>query len=260
MHDRFLQSSKTADINHSLAIECYHHSFAAALFNQRLSSHAESSNRNALWTTAVLLSVMAAFSIHTLDPEKSWPVSPTMSPDLDWLRMYQGLRVIFNMASPVAPGGLFHGLVQYPQYAHLETKMMGEPQEGIEGIPSSFVSLCSLDSSSNAENNPYHGAVRTLASLWNTDCTKYTMVRFLSFPALMHPAFMLLLQSRDSRAILILAYWYGKVLEAPWWLRMRAIIECQAICIFLERHHADDRQIMQMLEFPKAKLEALQRS
>lgn len=61
------------------------------------------------------------------------------------------------------------------------------------------------------------------------------MVRFLSFPVLMRPQFKALLKEKDARAMLLLAYWYAKVCESQWWIKTRAILECTAICRYLER-------------------------
>jgi hypothetical protein len=258
MHDRFLQSPKLTDMSNSTAIECYHHSHAAALFNAKLSSQIESSDRNALWTTAVLLSSMASFSVGSSDVEELWPLAPASASHLEWLNMSQGLRVLWNITEPTSSGGLFHDLIQDPRYSYLQYKMIAEPQPGIDDLPDSFIALCDLTPMSNARNNPYHASVRMLASLLDIECAPFTMIRFLSFPALMRPEFNRLLKDKDARAMLLLAYWHAKVCEAQWWVKTRATLECTAICIYLERYHSGDLRVMRMLEFPKAKCGLLQ--
>ncbi|KAL1963363.1 hypothetical protein VTN77DRAFT_8379 [Rasamsonia byssochlamydoides] len=253
MHDRFLQSPKLPSFAHSTAIECYHHSSAAALFNAKLSSQIEPSDRNALWATAVLLSSMATFSVESSDPEELWPLAPPSPSQLEWLNMNQGLRVAWDIAEPISPGGLFHDLARNPHYSYFQSKMTSEPQPGIDGIPDTFINLCDLTPLSNAHNNSYHASVRMLSALLDVECTPFTMVRFLSFLALMQPRFKALLKNKDARAMLLLAYWYAKVCESQWWIKTRAVLECTAICVYLERYHSDDPRVMQMLEFPKAR-------
>ncbi|KAL1985297.1 hypothetical protein VTN96DRAFT_8096 [Rasamsonia emersonii] len=257
MHDRFLQSSDLPNFAQSTAIECYHHGCAAALFNAKLSSQIDPLDRNALWATAVLLSSMALFFVESSDPEELWPLAPPSPSHLEWLNMNQGLRVIWDIAEPISPGGLFHDLAQNPQYSYFQSKMTSEPQPGIDGIPYYFTTLYDLTPLSNARNNPYHAAVRTLASLLDVECTPFTMVKFLSFPSLMRPQFKALLKGKDARAMLLLAYWYAKVCESQWWIKTRAILECTAICMYLERYHSGDLRLMQMLEFPKARCRLL---
>jgi hypothetical protein len=61
------------------------------------------------------------------------------------------------------------------------------------------------------------------------------------------------LEAKDHRALLLLAYWFAKVCNTSvWWLDRRATLECQAICLYLERY-STDVVVHDLLEFPRAK-------
>jgi hypothetical protein len=241
MHDRFLRSP--LEVGSPIA-ECYHNSCSATLFLEKLSSTIVTSDRCALWTTAVLLSQMAFFSVETHDPEKSWPLTCHTPPQFEWLNLQQGLRVMWKLASPDSPGGIFHELLKLPQHAYLSSKMDVPDEPGIEGIPASIVALCELTPSSNSQNNPYHMAARILASLIQLECTNSTILRFLAFTCSMQPQFKELLVRKDARAMLLLMYWYAKVCDARWWIQGRARLECKSIRIYLERYHHSEIKLM----------------
>ncbi len=124
------------------------------------------------------------------------------------------------------------------------------PAKGTEGVPAAFVELCGLDAESD-ENNPYFLAVHTLARLLPLQCDRTKFLTFLCFVTHLHRDFKLLLAGKDPRALVLLAYWYAKVCRGVWWIERRAVIECQAICLFLERFHGDDEKVMGMLGFPR---------
>ncbi len=79
------------------------------------------------------------------------------------------------------------------------------------------------------------------------------MLRFFAFFSQIDPALDQLLADKDPGALLLLAYWYAKVIPFEgWFLGKRALIECRAICIYLERYHGDLPNLQDALAFPKA--------
>ncbi|KAK9427001.1 hypothetical protein V1505DRAFT_95659 [Lipomyces doorenjongii] len=245
IHDRYLSASPNS--RYSIT-EIYHWSQAAALFHQKLSSPVKPSDRDALLATASLICIIAFSWVEASNPEEAWPLKRAEPSDLEWLRMIDGKAAVWKIANPLRPDSIFHDLaadyeIDYPFSALT--------RRGIEGIPCAFVLLYSVDNSSTVHSNPYHAAVHTIAPLLHIECDPSTVVRFLSFITLMQPAFKRLLEQKDPRALLLLAYWYAKVCHSLWWMVRRAVLECQAICIYLERHHAGERAIQEMLQFPK---------
>ncbi|KAJ5272437.1 hypothetical protein N7478_007562 [Penicillium angulare] len=233
----------------------YHSQCAAALFNERLSKPASKAvDRNAIWTTASLLGNMTSFLMESCDPEMSWPLSSSSAYPFDWLDMHIGMRTLYSLCAPNEPGGLFHSLLQHPTYNVLRDKWIADTRDGIEGIPSQFVTLCGLTPMSNAQNSPYHASVRLLAQIWDMESTPHTAFRFLTFISLMSPEMKTLLVQKDTRAMVILAYWYSKMFHVHYWLHRRAVVGCAAICIYLKRHHCSDYLIMDMLQYPLSKL------
>jgi hypothetical protein len=68
----------------------------------------------------------------------------------------------------------------------------------------------------------------------------------------MEESFLHLLEAKDPLAMLLLSLWYAKTSEFQWWLSRRAALECQAICIYLETHHSDKREIVDLLWYSKS--------
>jgi len=246
IHDRYLSASPARET----AAEVYHWSRAASLFNQKLSTLSmplQPPDRDALWATAALLSVIAFSMINASTPEEAWPLNGHS--DLEWLRMCGGKNIIWKIAGPLRYNSVFHTVVD-------ELRAMVNPTScGIEGLPSPFIKLYDLGDSSTAENNPYHTAVHSLAPLLHIECSQATTPRFFSFISHIKPEFRMLLERKDSRALLLLAYWYAKICHSQWWIARRALLECQSICLYLERHYAGETAIQDLLLIPKIQCE-----
>lgn len=254
MHDGYLGANRAE--SNSREAYYYHNSCAAALFNHKLSSGTfTTADRDAIWTTACLLSNMSSFVIEADNPEQSWPLSQSSSSTLEWLEMQRGMKAIYQLCSITEPGGMFYELLQHPKYSFLQYKWVEDTRDGIEDILPEFVTLCSLTPLSNAQNSPYHLAVRALSAIWDMECTQYTVFRFLSFASLMRSEMKELLMKKDAPALVILAYWYTKIFRVHRWWHNRAVVECAAICIYLRRYHYSNSFIMHMLKFPLSKLE-----
>lgn len=242
IHDRYLSlSSDPGQI-------FYHLSRAAALFNQKLSAPIQPHERDALWATAVLLGIIALSSIEASTPEEAWPLKRSDPFDLEWIRMSGNKKAICNIANPLRPDSVFRALAEDYRTGIM---LFAPSSPGIEGIPSAFIQLYGLDSSSTAKNSPYFVALHELAPLLHMKCEMPTMWPFLSFISHMPPDFMRLLQRKEPRALLLLTYWYAMVCQSVWWIERRATMECQATCLYLERYHADDTAIQGLLRFPK---------
>ena len=282
MHDRYLKSPNNVV---ATPYECFHHSRAAALLNSTLSNRTsapcDADERNALWSTAVMLCNISFFCVDSVDPEQSWLLKTDPDPDdenanselynqdqqqeestmpssslnnrFHWLNMSEGLRVMWNIATPGEPGGLFHILSQKPQNAYLQTKLTRSFLPGIQGIPEDFVELYEMSESSATENHPYHAAVRSISELLAIECTQDTIVKFMGWTATLTKRFRALLAGRDPRALLLLAYWYAKTSGTLWWINLRSGSECMAICLYLERECRGQELFLKMLEYPRSR-------
>lgn len=195
-----------------------------------------------------MLGCISFASIEASIPEESWPLTPPDPSDLEWIKMSEKKAAVWEIAKPYRPDSVFYALVDEYEKSFFNTTY---PEVGIDGAPAVFVKLCDLNDFSTSENNPYFCAVHHLSQLLKLSCERSSMGRFLSFIAHMKPTFKLLLEERDPRALVILAYWHMKVADAVWFLDRRTKMECRAICIYLERYHWLDKDIMKMIQAPK---------
>ena len=244
MHDRYLSTTPNTRLSNT---EVFHRYQAIALFNSKLSGPVQPTERDALWATAVLLGMIVFSYTEAKAPEEIWPLKPPSALDINWLRMSDGWKEIWKITQPLRADSVFRALV-------LEQKFLpaSSTVSWLGALPSEFVKLYGLDATSTTDNNPYHAAASALAQTLNIDCDYSTIMNFLFFISRMRPDYKRLLERKDPRALLLLAYWYAKVCQYQhWWIWRRAALEGQAICIYLERYHQHETNIQKVLQFPK---------
>ena len=259
IHDRYLSGSPIS--KSSIADICYHWSRGVSLFNRKLSSPIQDHDRDPLWSAAALSGIIAFASIDVTKPEDAWPLKPPEDSDLDWFRMSEGKVAVWKLTNPLRHNSIFRPFL---------TEFLGKQQydlnsiegigagvggpligSGIEKLPWQFIRLYGLDNPHNP--NPYYGTLHTLGQLLPIECSQTTIAQFLGFLSHCDSDFKRLLQAKDHRALLLLAYWYAKVCNTSvWWMDRRSVVECQAICLYLERY-STDIVIHELLEFPRAK-------
>jgi hypothetical protein len=243
VHDRQLSAPLTS---RQTTTEMFHLSQAASLFNKKLSSTVEESDRDPLWIAAAMLGITAFAWIDATSPEEAWPLADPKSSDLDWIRMSELKPAVWDLTNPLRPSSAFSGL--HKNYANLgRDKFAGQ----VEDVPLAFAELFNIDEYSTVENNPYHAAVVGLAPLLQVHCQRPNILLFLSFISHLYGGFKKLLEAKDPRALLLLAYWFAKVCRSVWWIERRSIMEGQAICLYLEAHHSEKKRIQDMLQHPK---------
>ena len=244
-HDRYL--SITPESAKRSMVEAYHWSKGAALLNQKLSNPILPQDRDALWATAAMLGIASVTSIEASNPREAWPLKTYDPNDLDWLDMSQGKDAIWKVTDPLRPDSIFHAMA-------LEYRVLNDTPRlcEIEEIPKELVRLCGLDEVSGLQQNPYYLAVSMLVQLRGVRCTQASMTIFLRFAKYMEPAFRNLLHKKDICALLILANWYAPMRQSLWWIARRAQLECRAICLYLEKHHPNNKDLQKMLPKPEA--------
>lgn len=244
-HDRYLSTPLNS---RQTTTEAYHLSRAAALFNQKLSEPVQKRDCDALWATAVVLGVIGFCRIDVSTPEDAWPLKEQPeSSSLEWIKMSESKEVIWDITNPARPDSVFHDLGESYMSAF---RGHAKQASGIEGIPPEFLELYGLDESSTADNNPYFVAMHVVSRILPMKWDRTLGVAFFAFLH-MGPSFKRLLEQKDPRALLILTYWYAKVCHSVWYLERRAILECQATCLYLERYHSGETAILELLQFPK---------
>jgi hypothetical protein len=243
MHDRYL---RVGFHTRQSPTEAFHWSRSISLFNNKLSSPVQLSERDALWGTAALLGVMAFGFIDAEAPEEAWPLAPPSPLDLNWLKLSDGKKEMWTIIQPFRSDCVFQ-----PLALEFATFLPTPKGPGLEALPPQLLALFDLDATSTSNNNPFHDTASMLAKSWNTDCEYTAMSNFFSFVSRMSPGYKQLLQQKNPRALLLLAYFYAQVCRYQhWWVR-RTRIECQAICTYLERNHQHEPDIQTLLQFPK---------
>ena len=250
MHDRYLSPTLNSKLS---TTEAFHWYQTTAMFNSKLSRTVRDSERDALWATSVFLGVMTLAQIDARVPEEAWPLKSPGSMDLNWLEMSEGKKAVWKITDPLRVDSVFRPML-LENYSFLHASPTAVD---LVSLPCGFAQLYGLDATSTIENNPYHGTAATLSHSLNSDSMLATVMGFLSVISNMRPEYTRLVKKKDSRALLLLAYWYAKVCQFHlWWLSRRALLECQAICIYLQKYHRDESEIQELLQFPQRMLDS----
>lgn len=246
MHDRYLSAASNTKQSRT---EAFHLSQGAALFNSKLSKPIQPSERAALWATAALLGTITFGHIEAKTPEEAWPLKPPSSSDLEWLRMSNGKKEIWKITQPLTAESVFQA--QAPANTDDSLPPSSTVPE-LETLPPGFIKLYGLEAMSTPDHNPYHTAASALAHALKIDSNYSAIMSFLSFISNMPPDYKQLLERKDPLALLLLACWYAKVCQSRhWWIWRRAALECQAICMYLERFHRHETDIQQLVQLPR---------
>ena len=230
--------------------EAYHGYQAAKLLNQKISTPLLPDECDAVGAVAALLGTWTMASIEAPTPEEAWPLRASSPDDLQWLRISDGKKELWRLADPLRPESCFRSFLdEYMRESHT----VDHTELEVEKISPQLLDLCNLTVVSNPENNPYYRPVRILTVLRDIECNHSNCLRFFSFLYDMHQEYKDLLENKDPRALLLMAFWYAKVCHYQWWVARRAIMECKAICIYLERNHPKETILQDLLFIPKIK-------
>lgn len=242
MHDRHLTGS--ASIEEAAALHWYR---GTTLFKNALIKPVESSERDALWASAALLSCISFASIEARVPEEAWPLKAACSNDLEWLKMSDGKKAVWQIADPTRPDSCFRSIGGHPDLY----RPLTFDHEDTASVTRNFCELYDLGPSSNRTENPYYNAAMLLARLFSVRCDGDTLLEFLMFMSQLNPKLKQLLEQKEPKALLLLACWYAKIYKYQWWIYRRGLLEGQAICIYLDRYYSHAMSIQNLLQYPK---------
>lgn len=264
--------SGTSPSRKTRAALAYHWYHGTVLHKQSIAqTHHSSTELDAIWAAAHLLTSGTIGYLESYDPETHWPnpgrgcsqQQQQQHDNLDWLRLSIGRRGLWPLVKPQRKGSLFNSLL-----TAFEPPDPGRPIPP-DLFPKSFLSLYGLTPGLAAAAadppNPYFVACTVLAQLLPERCDAWNVFRFTALAELVDEPFCDLLARRDHRALLLLAWWWAKLcaLESLWTPR-RARVEGLAICLFLEREHArgggGDERIRELAAYPRAVFAALEES
>jgi len=246
-HDRYLSGSATSRPSQE---EVHHVNQALSMFQNKLSNPVRPQDRDALFVAASLLGVMAFFNVESANVEEVWPFKNS---DFGWLNLSDGKYAVWQVTDPLRFDSIWRPLAEMYQRDFMP------PIEFEDCAPSVFDHLCCANvNSEEAALNPYDKTVRVFAPLFEKECVESTWLSFLAFLCHIDPPFKTLLRSKDPWAMLMLAYWFMKICRGPWWASPRAILQGQAICLYIERYYPDDPALQRALLRPRKELEAAQ--
>ncbi|KAL2423468.1 hypothetical protein ABEF95_000923 [Exophiala dermatitidis] len=236
--------------------ELYHMTQGVSALQHKLSNPVRDEDRDALIVAATLLGVITFALLEASSIEEIWPLGDG---DFNWLNLSDGKKAVWKLANPLRTGSVFRAL------GHLYSRNHIEDIEARERRPCVFDHLCE-DDPDGAEDilaparvNPYRRTVRYMATVLHLDCDDSTWFKFLAFIGYVDPGFKALLEMKDPWAMLMLAYWFAKICRGRWWNSARAILQGQAICLYLERHHAYDARLQEAIRYPKEELHLAER-
>lgn len=123
-------------------------------------------------------------------------------------------------------------------------------RSGTDGIPEEFVTLFDVVESSTCASHPYLTVLRRLCRLLYIDPENdLALFSYTQFVEGMSPQFVGLLNTLDTRALMLLSYWLGLLcVKDCWWSRVRANLDCWAICEHLEKY--GDELLWRYMDFP----------
>ena len=245
MHDRHLLHSPPPPPSKA---ELFHLYSGTALFSKTLSGPLTSSKRDAIWAAAVFLGAGTLASIEAQTPEQAWPLRKPCENDLDWLRMYDGKRALWNIADLYRPDSCLRSMVEEAAFIH----DMAAPDPMLKKLPRELSKLLGLCGDTNTPTNPFYIPANILNNLMTMESNQSTVLCFYSFVSLMPVEFKILVQDKDPYALTLIAYWFALFSQyRAWYMWRRFTLECQAICIYLERYHSKLTHLDAILDIPR---------
>ena len=247
MHDRSLSGRSIVKASTSESLHWYR---TTALFNKKLSGPIQPSERDALWATTVILGTMAFYFLDAETPEEAWPLKPPSSLDLNWIRMSDGKKAIWELTQPTRADSVWRTVAE--ENSDFFSRPLTTQIVGI--LPPELLKLCGIHATSTTAENPYLAPAALLAQSMSLEDHYEISMNFITFISGMPPAFQQLLGCKDPGALLVLAYWYVRVCQLKdWWILSRAAMELQAIRIYLHRFHPDEPGVQELLQDPRVR-------
>lgn len=238
-YDRHLNKSIT---HHRSLEECYHWSQSTILFNRRLREPIDVKDKDPIWGTAAALAILSFSFPDASTPEETWPMKSSAKSDLNWLRMSKGKNSLWHIVDPLRPDSIFSVMAE--TFALMFSPL---PETGIQGIPSALATLCLLEESSTATNNPYFYAAHAVSRILDIPDSEISTGNTQIFTLSIHGPFEALLRAKNPVALLLLYLWYCKAGRSIWWIELRARAEGPSICSYLRKYHNDNLAIREFL-------------
>jgi hypothetical protein len=244
-HDAYLSTSPDAAAmftNSSLN----HWSRATTLFNRVLSGPIPPEARDALWATAALIGANVFASVEPTKAEDAWPLKPSDPHDLNWLKLSDGKKVIWEIANPLRPDSVFSKVAKIHNFTLMPPWVK---DNNFSNICAEVLALFDITPFSTATNNPYHMPLLFLSHLQPIMPTRDNTHSFLLFMGYMPSEYCKLLEAKDPRAMLLLCWWFQRVAHSEvWWLQSRGRIEGEGIKIWLRKYCGGEDGLARLID------------
>lgn len=247
MHDAHLAAPQSEDLAATYQhASLQHWNTATKLFNRILSRPIPHAEKDAVWATGALLGAAVFAYVETTNPEEAWPLKPSDPTDLDWLKLSEGKKAIWQVANPTRPDSIFNGLAQEMNRARVPDWRTEDAD--LSFLPAHLQRLFGVSSrATSPDSNPYYFPLVVLSRLHGLHANHDNVLLFLYFMAFMPADFKTLLELKDPRALLLLLWWFRKLEGGSlWWLTRRARIEGRAIEIWLDRWYGGEEGLARM--------------
>ena len=264
MHDRYLAGTSHKPIP---VMEAFHWQQSLQKYICKISNPLQPSDVECICATGAIMCALTFSNFEAQTPWEAWPLASPSPQDLNWLKMGEGKQRVLELLERIPPLNRESAFV--PSSVRERSRpQLGEtsPSPGLDGppykmvvlrglgaLPYEMITLCGLDApTSSLNDNPYYHAASLLAAILDSENKNQIIVNSIEFITSANSRFQKLLEAKDPRSLLLLAYWYAKHIEYPhWWVYRRAKLECQAICIYLDIHHCEDIRIQSLLQYPR---------
>ncbi|KAL1595092.1 hypothetical protein SLS60_009779 [Paraconiothyrium brasiliense] len=249
LHDAHLCTTPSSNLTLSLQKAALTHwNTATTLFNALLSRPIAPSHRDAIWATGALLGTASMAYIESSDPHSAWPLKRPDPNDLNWLKLSEGKRAVWQIADPSRPESIFHALGKSMNHLQ-QPEWVLHPD--LASVPERLARLFDIKAGDSVESNIYYLPLLCVQRTQALTLTQELVLPFIRFLLYMTPAFRGLLEVKDPRAMLLLLWWFRRVEGGNadlWWMTRRAKIEGRAIEIWLERWYGGEEGLLRMFE------------
>lgn len=198
---------------------------------------------------------MAFMMLHGLafyGPLQGEPGSFLQAQNQVWARKWLGLSSFMTkvLASPNLKPHLANSVwTPIIVDADDENNSFFDSRPGAEDLDPNFVSLCGIGRNSDALNNPYHSALRSITPMLRITPSLENFCKFITFHVRCSDSFRQLYGELDPAALVIMAHWFACMSQIDhWWCKTRAQTECLAICNYLDGW--PDERVQTLLDFP----------
>ncbi|KAK2818427.1 hypothetical protein FQN49_007912 [Arthroderma sp. PD_2] len=224
-------------------LHAYHWYQTIRLYQKEIQSNIGPHNMDGLMSTCMFMSHVTFLGADP-DYKKSWVFSNNPA-DLNWLLIQGGLRFLLMQVGRHLEESIWYKVFMESS----DEEMFGDHRPGNEGLHPKLAEICGIKETTTEDENPCLWPLRMLTPILKLEATKQNFTKILGFMGRLLPDYTNKLLAKDPGAMLVLAYWLGKLCErSDWWLHPRAHIECYALCAYLDS--LGDPKILELLEFP----------